>query len=167
MEHNIITYKRIKAKRWVIILFGGFHVWMIFAYIHQWGSRPLPLSGLFIMSIIWIFIYIVIGWRKEVIDDKSVIFRSGLPLYNEIAILKIKDVNVENVSILNVMYWSIGMLYSYNHINMGIKFPEKYSFDFVKQTVIIKLKNGKSYQIAIKDAERVKMEIERQMKYNK
>jgi len=102
-----------------------------------------------------------------IINDKFVIFRSGLPLYNEIEILKIKDVSVVNISILNVMFWSMSILYSYNDIRIGIKLPEKYSFDFVKQTVIIKLKNGKTYQIAIKDAERVKIEIERQMRYNK
>ena len=160
--NNSITYKRIKLKGWVIILFGGFHVWMIFAYIHQWGSRPLPLSGLFIMSAIWIFIYLVIGWRKVVIDDKSVIFWQFLPLYNKIEIVQIKEVSVVNVSIMNVMYWSMGMGMMLNDakMGMGMKFPEQFSFDFVKQTVIIKLKNGKSYQIAIKDAERIREEIE-------
>ena len=167
MEHNIITYKRVKINWWVFILFGGIHVWMMFAYIHQWGNRPIDETGLIIMSIIWIFIYILFGWRKLMICDKFVIFRSGLPLYNEMEIVQIKDVSIANVSILNVMYWNWGMMYSDAGMRMGMKFPDKYSFDLVKQTVIIKLKNGKTYQIAIKDAERVKIEIERQMRYNK
>jgi len=37
------------------------------------------------------------------------------------------------------------------------------SFDFVKQAVSIQLKSGKIYQIAIKDTEKIKEEIEKRM----
>ena len=165
--NNIPTYKRVKINWWIIILFGGTHVLMLLSYIHQWGSRPFSMSELIvmfiIMSIIWIFIYMLLGWRKVMIDDKFVIFRSGFPLYNKIEIAQIKDISIVNVNILNVMYWNWGMMYSDTGMLIGMKFPEKYSFDLVKQTVIVKLKNGKTYQIAIKDAERVRKEIERQM----
>jgi len=145
------------------LFFGGIHIWMIFAYIHQWGNKPVDEVGLILFSIIWIFIYIFIGWRKVVICNKFVMIRVGLPLYNKMEIVQIKDVRVVNVSILNVIYWNMGMYYGDFNTRMNMKFPEKYSFDFVRQTVIIKLANGKYYQIAIKDAERVKSEIERQM----
>jgi len=163
---NRETYKRVKINWWVFIIFGGIHVLMILSYIHQWGNKPLTMAGLIFISIFWIFIYIFLGWRKVMICDKFVIFKQYLPRYNKIEIAQIKDVSVVNVSILNVLYWNMGIFWDmYGDINtyMSMKFPEKYSFDFVKQTVIIKLKSGKTYQIAIKDAERVKKEIESQM----
>ena len=160
--NNIITYKRIKINIWVAIIFGGPHVLMLLSYIHQWGSKPLSTLGLVIMSIVFVFIYIFIGWQKVVIGDKFFIIKQVMPIYNKIETVQIKDVSVANVSILNVLYWNLGMYGDYN-MRISMKFPEKYSFDFVKQTVIIKLKNGKIYQIAIRDAERIKIEIERQM----
>ena len=166
MENNIRTYNRDKSNMWVALIFGGSHVLMLLSYIHQWGTKPLNALGFIIISIFWIFIYIFLGWRKVMICDKFVIFKQYLPRYNKIEIVQIKDVSVLNVSILNVLYWNMGMFGNmYGDINtyMNMKFPEKYSFDFVKQTLIIKLKSGKTYQIAIKDAERIKNEIERQM----
>ena len=163
---NRATYKRIKANWWVIILFGGFHVWIIFAYIiYQRGVNPHNTFGLIIVSIIWIFVYIIFGWRKVIIGDKFIILRAIFPLYNKLAVdfVKIEDVSIANVSIASVMYWSMCTLYLNTGIRKGMIFPEKYPFDFVKQTIIIKLKNGETYQIAIKDAEKIKEEIEKRM----
>ena len=71
MENNQATYKRIIINFiinwWRFIIFIGFfigcHVWMIFAYIYQWGMNPMDIGGLIFMSIIWISIYILIVRR--------------------------------------------------------------------------------------------------------
>jgi len=147
MENNSITYKRVKINWWLILIFAGFYVWMIFTYIHQWGNNPLDKAGLIIMSVIWTFVYIGIGRFKVIIDDNHVVFRSDVWIPVKIPFAKIKSVSVEQVAL---MYF-------------GEKNTERYSFDLVKRAVIIKLKNGKIYQIAIKNAERIKEEIEKRM----
>jgi hypothetical protein len=143
------TYKRVIINWWFIIFFGGIHVWMIFAYIHQWGTKPLDKPMLMYMSIIWFFVYIFIGRFKVIINDNYVIFRSDVWVPVKIPITMIKNVSVKQTPKINV------------HIP-GSCF-DKYSFDFVNQAVAINLKNGRVYQIAIKDAQIVKEDIEKRM----
>ena len=149
MEHNIITYKRVKINWWVFILFGGFHVWMIFAYIHQMGTNPISNGGFIFLTIMWIFIYIFIGRSKVIIDDNQVIFRSDVWIPIKIQIVNIKNVSVKQVSWMNLY--------------IPEKNTEKFYFGFVKQAINIHLKNGKIHQIGIKDAEKIKEEIEKRM----
>ena len=67
---NRATYKRniinFIINWWAFLIFIGFfvgiHVFVIFAYIHQWGN-PLDIGGLIFVSIIWSIIYILIGHR--------------------------------------------------------------------------------------------------------
>ena len=146
MEDRII-YKRVKINWWVFIIFGGIHVRMIFAYIHQLGNE----MGFIILSIIWVFIYICIGRFKVIIDDNYAIFRSDVWIPVKIPIFMIDNVSVKRVPLV-----------------MNEYIPErntiKYVFDyFVPYAVKIKMKSGKIYQIAIKDAEIVKEEIEKRM----
>jgi len=147
MKNNQITYKRVKINWWVFIIFGGIHAWMIFAYIHQWGTNPVDKTEPIIMSIIWVFTYILLGRFKVIIDDNFVIFRSDVWIPVKIPIFMIDKVSVKKVGLM---------------INVQGK-NEKYYFDFVKQAVSIQLKNGKIYQIGIKDAEKIKEEIEKRM----
>ena len=70
MKNNTKTHKQVIinfiTNWWTLLIFAGFfvgvHVWMIFAYIHQWGN-PLDIGGLIFLSIIWSIIYILIGRR--------------------------------------------------------------------------------------------------------
>jgi len=145
--NNQEIYKRVKINWWIIIIFGGFHVWMIFAYIHQWGNNPIDEAGLIIMSIIWFFIYIFLGRFKVIIDNNYAVFRSDLWVPVKIPITAIKNISVIRVGLM---------------VNVPGK-NEKYYFDFVNQAVRIQLKNGMVYQIAIKNAQKIKDEIEKRM----
>ena len=137
-------YKRIKINWWIIILLGGIHIRLIFAYIHQWGNIPIDEAVLFIfMSIIFFFIYIFLGQFMAIIDDNYVVFRSGVWVPVKIPVTAIKNISVIRVAFM---------------VNLTT-----YYFDFVRQAVRIQLKNGIVYQIAIKNAERVKEEIEKRM----
>jgi len=122
--NNQTSYKRVKINWWIIILFGGFHVWMIFAYIHQWGNNPLNKSGFIIMSIIWFFVYIFLGRFEVIIDDNYAVFRSDVWVPVIIPIAMIKNVSIKRFGLM--------------------EFPEnnivKYQFNFVRQAVSIKLK---------------------------
>ena len=147
MKNNHITYKRVKINWWIFILFGGIHVWMIFAYIDQWGSKPIDKQGFIIISIIWIFIYLLLGRFKVIIDDNFAIFRSDIWVPVKIPISIIENVSLKKVSMMG----------------MGIPFRDYY-FDYsASRAVRIRLKSGKTYQIAIKDAEKIKEEIEKRM----
>jgi hypothetical protein len=140
-------YKRVKINWWIILMLVGTYIHMIFGYINQWGNNPIDKAGLIITAIIWIVLLFVL-WRFILtIDDKFVIFRSDLWTPIKIYVSQIKDVIVVNVSL-----WS----------KMTAKF-EKYNFDFVKQAISIQLKNGKTYQNAIKNAQKIKEEIEKRM----
>ena len=144
---NQEIYKRVKINWWIIILLGGFYVWMIFAYIHKWGNSPVDESGLIFLGIIWIAVFIFLGRFKVIIDNNHTVFRSDIWVPVKIPLTAINKITVIRV----------GMM-----INVSGK-NEKYYFDFVNQAVRIQLKNGKIYQIAIKDAEKVKEEIEKRM----
>ena len=147
MTNNQTTYKFVKINWWIVLIFGGSYIWMIFAYIHQWGNNPIDKTGLIIFTVIWIIVLFASGRSKAIIDDKFVTFRTDLWIPIKIPFAKIKSVSIEQV---RLMYF-------------GEKNTERFSFDFVKQAVIIRLKSGKIYQIAIKDPQKIKEEIEKRM----
>ena len=151
MKNNITTYKRVKINWLIFLILGGFHAWLIFAYILQWGNNPIDKTGLIVMSIIWGFTYILIGRFKVIIDDNLVIIKMDWYTFFKIPIAKIKSVNIERLK------WAFlgGVYYGKN--------LERFHFDFVKQTVKIQMKSGKIYQIAIKNAEKIKEEIEKRI----
>ena len=70
----------------------------------------------------------------------------------KIPIEKIENVNIEQDSCFKI-----------EHLYFTEKNTEKYLFDFVKQVIIIHLKNGKVYKIYTKKAEKIKEEIEKRM----
>ena len=142
-----VKYKRVKINWWIILILVGTYVLMIFAYIHQWGNSPIDKAGLIILAIIWIAVCFFCGRFKLIIDDKLVIFRSDIWTPVKIHLQQIKDVSVVKVSLCGKMSAKL----------------ERYYFYYLKRAVNIQLKNGKIYQIAIKDAQIVKEEIEKRM----
>ena len=140
------VYKRTKINWWMVILLGGCIIYMIFGYIYQWGSKPIDKTGFVIISSIFsilLILLIVLGGRfKVIIDDESAVFRSDVWIPVRIPIIQI-----ESVSAAKVGY-----------------FENTYIFDFfAKYSICILLKTGKKYLICIKDAERIKEEIEKRM----
>ena len=158
MKNNRETYKRVKINWWLILLFlgvnGGLCVWMIFAYIHQWGNNPIP-NKTFLTVSVTIFVLativpLIFVWRfKVTIDDKFVIFKVSLAMHIKISIVNIKNVSVKQVS------WT--------NLYISEKNTEKFYFGFVKQAVKIQMINGKTYEIGIRNAEKIKEEIEKRM----
>ena len=146
------TYKRVKINWWVFILFGGLYVLMIFAYIHQWGDKPIDKSGLIHISIIFLFVCLFIGRFKVIINDKYAIFRSDIWIPVKIPISMIEGVSVKKgLPIMDVCI-------------PGISKTMKYQFDFsASHTVKIQKKSGKTYQISIENAQKIKKEIEKRM----
>ena len=148
MDNNYIAYKRVKINWWVFIIFGGIHLSMIFAYIDQLGNNPIEAGFIFI-SIIWIFIYLFLGRFKVIVYDNFAVFRSDIWIPVKIPISMIENVSVKQVPMIEVYIPGSN--------------PVKYQFDFVSQAIVIQLKNDKIYQIAIKEAEIIKKEIEKRM----
>jgi ABC-type uncharacterized transport system permease subunit len=154
------VYKRIKINWWIILILigvlAGALVHMTFSYIHQWGNRPLDKTGFIISGTIMAVVFIgsgLFGGRFIVkIDDKFVIFRTDFYIFCKIPIAQIKNINIERLD----RVWLGGAFFS------G-KYTERIHFDFVRQAVSIQTKNGITYQIAIKDAQKVKEEIEKRM----
>ena len=143
------TYKRVKINWWIIIIMVAPYVPIISAYVYHWDNSPVIKLSLIFHAVILIIILLLGGRFKVIISDNYAVFRSDVWVPVKIPISMIENVSVKQVSILEM-----------NIPGSGLK---KYSFDFVKQAVNINLKNGRVYQIAIKDAERIKEEIEKQM----
>ena len=151
--NNQSIYKG-KIHLWVLFILWGSYVHMIFAYIHQWGNNPVNKTVLIILGVIWISLSVFLPNSRLIltIDDKFfVISGSSYWASVKIHITQIKDVSVGNVS--------IKMYASYN---TGLVYP----FDFTRKTVMIQTKSGKTYQIAIKNAQKIKEEIEKRMIIN-
>ena len=146
MKNNQTIYYG-KIHWWVLLFLWGFYVHMIFAYIHQWGNNPIPKGGLIIFAIIWMMVSILVFSIRFTltIDDEFVKFK----LLNwgsvRIHITQIKDVNVEKMSFFK----------------MHAKLVECY--DFTGQFLKIQTKSGRIYKFAIKNAQKIKEEIEKRM----
>jgi len=151
------TYRRVKIQWWIILIFWGIYAWMIFAYIHQWGNNPIPKIVLIILAVLWLVIsgFIIAGRSTLTVDDKYLIIKIGLETSWEIKlhVKQIKDVSVETVSFRT---------YTKVFSPKGRLYP----FDYTRQTVKIQSKNDKIFQVAIKDAQKVKEEIEKRMLTN-
>ena len=81
-------------------------------------------------------------------DEFVVIFGSSYWDTIKIHVTQIKDVNVGKVSI---------RMYARNYVKLV------YLFDFTRQTVKIQTKSDRVYQIAIKNAQKIKEEIEKRI----
>ena len=145
-------YKRVKIPWWIIIILGGYIVYMIFAYIQQWNFNPVKEIGLIISGIILNVVSIVLFFEMFfgrfilTIDDKFIIITFGSLSGRDIKIhvTQIKDVSIGKVDFRTYL-------------------KSAYQFDFTRQTVIIQTKSDRIYQIAIKNAQKIKEEIEKRM----
>ena len=147
MENNNILYKRVKNHWWIFLLFAGCFVWMIFAYIHQWGNNPPTKASLIIIAIIFVTALMLFHPGRFVftIDNEFVSFKSAYWGRVKIHITQIKDVNVEKMSFFKM-------------------YAKRYEYhDFTGQVLKIQTKSDMVYQIAIKDAEKIKEEIEKRI----
>ena len=139
------VYKRIKVNWWIVIL-------MIFpsvALINEVVVKNNFHSEILPSLVVTFSVLVLLGRFKVIINDDFAIFRSDVWVPIKIPISQIMNVCVNQVALVEV--------------NIPWEYPRKYQFDFVSCAILIELENGKSYQIAIKDAERIKEEIEKRM----
>ena len=69
--NNQETYKRVKINWWIIILFVGIYIHMIY----QWGNNPMDKEGLVFLAIIFIGVLVFLGRFKVIIDSDYAVFR--------------------------------------------------------------------------------------------
>ena len=137
--NNQLIYKG-NIHWWVLLILWGFYARMLYACIYQSGNKV----ALIIFGIIWISITaLLLANRFITIDDEFVEFKYYLDTV-KIHVTKIKDVSV---------------------VKMSFKiFSKNCEYrDFTGKTLKIETKNGRVYQIAIKNAQKIKDEIERRM----
>jgi hypothetical protein len=156
MKDNQTIYIRGKIHWWVLLILWGFYVWAIIAYIHQWGNNPVNEAALTILAIIWIMVSVLLFAERFIltIDEKFIVVKFGSIWNIKIHISQIKDAHV-----LKVNFW----IYFWTYVK---KMPNKgtqYIFDFTRRVVKIQTNSGSVYQIAIKDAQKIKEEIEKRM----
>ena len=141
---NNITYKQVKINWLIIAIFMGCEAYMILSYINQWGNNPINKPGLIILTFILCVFPLIFLWRfKVTIDNKFIIFGSDLWTSCKILLAKIESVSTEQITKETKL--------------------DYYFVFLLNQAIIINLKNGITYRIAIKNAERVKEEIEKRM----
>ena len=140
------AYKRTKVNWWIIILFIGLYIWMIFAYIHQWGNSPVDEAGLVIFAIINIVVILSMGRVKVIIDDQFVVYRSDIWIPVKIPMMQIKSVSLAK-----------------KNFKTGTAKIDSYGLEFTRNVVCILLKNRKAVHLFIKNAEQIKEEIEKRM----
>ena len=142
------TYKRTKVNWWAILLWLGINVWVIFAYIYQWGNHPVGKGSLIISPFLFAILILARAysdgkpvWKVIMeIDDKSFIIKTELYGRFKISIDEIKNIDVEQQAKVHVWGRFLG-----------------------KQVVSIQLKSGKTNKFTIRDAQKVKEEIEMRM----
>ena len=144
--NNQSTYKRTKVNWWIIIPFIGLYIWMIFAYIHQWGNSPVDKAGLVIFALINIAVILCAGRIKVIIDDKFVVYRSDIWIPVRIPIIQIKSVS-----------------FAKKNFKTATAKIDSYGLEFTRNMVCIQLKNRKAVHLFIKNAEIIKEEIEKRM----
>ena len=135
-----------KSHWWLILILWGTYACMIFPNIHKLVNNPIP-KGLVVFTIIWVMFSVLFFFIRFVltIDDEFVKFKSNWRLV-KIHITDIKDVNVKKMG-----FWQ-----------MYLKYSSEYH-DFTGNVFVIQTKNGKNYRFAIKNAQKIKEEIEKRM----
>ena len=154
---NQTIYKHTKISEVVVLVFViyiAIYVFIIFAYIYQWGNNPIPKVGFIIFSVLWIaillFVWLFSGRLKIIIDDNNVIFRSDARAVIKAPIAMVRKVDVKQVSSFEPLYFQ------------GKK-TQNFQFGLSNQSVIIHLKDGKVFRFSIKNAQEIKDEIEKRM----
>jgi hypothetical protein len=152
MKDNQTKYMRGKIHWWIILILWAFYVWAIFAYIHQWGNNPIPKIGLVILGGRWVVMSVGVSAMRHIltIDNKFVFITFGQSWEIKVHITQIKDVSVVKLSFSD-------------YKKMLSPRGTQYLFDFTRQAVKIDTKSGNFYQITIKDAQKIKEEIEKRM----
>ena len=149
--YNKETYRRIKINWWLILILVGMYVGIcIYILFRSIDKTGFVVVATFLVTVI--IVCLCVGGRFIVsIDDNFVIIKTDLCTFLKIPITKIRNVNIERLAraFLGGVYYGKNL--------------ERFHFDFVKQAVSIQMKSGKNYQIAIKNAERIKEEIEKRM----
>ena len=153
--NNQGIYKRIKIE-WLIISFVvGILAFFLFIYIRDGSGQSIDVDIIMFCVLLFIAALIIFNARyKVIIDDYFVTFHMLLsrlmPL--KIPIAKIKSISAKPVT---------GRFTFTPEENL-----ENYQFDFwAPQVVRIQLKNGYKYEITIKNAQKIKEEIEKRIKY--
>jgi len=143
------TYKQVQINWLLTLLLVGFYVVMVFAYIHQWGSRPITMTSLVALAALWVVVFLFAGRFILKIDDEFVIFRSDLWLRCKIPITAIRDIDVKQVARKD---WYVSG-----------KIIENHMCDLTWKAVVIELLNDKIYRITLnfKKAQGIKEEIKK------
>jgi hypothetical protein len=144
------TYKRIKINWWIILPLAGMYIWMIFAYIYQWGDKPIDKDSFIAVTVIWVVILVWIGRFKVIINNNFAIFRSDVWTPVKIPINRIEKVIAKKTPMVTTIPLK--------------KIFRVYYFNYTAQAVFIQLKNGKTYRIYIKNAGEIKEEIEKRIR---
>ena len=151
MKNSQSTYKQIEINWTLIIISGGFQVFLVFAYILQLGNNPIGKIGLIFTFLLWFFVIAFSGRIKVIIDDNFALFRSDVWTHLKIPINLIKSVNIKQFG---------AMVFTGKKI-------KKYQFDYSLNITYIQLNNDKIYQITIKNAQEIKEEIEKRIPITK
>ena len=146
--NNQTIYKQTTINWWAILLWLGINVWMIFAYIYQWGNNPIGKGSLIIFPFLFAILILARAysdgkpiWKVIMeIDDKSFTIKTDLYGRIKISIDEIKNIDIEQQAKVSVWERFLG-----------------------KQVVNIQLKSGKTNKFTIRDAQKVKEEIEKRM----
>ena len=150
--NNQTTYKRTKTNWWMSLPLVVIYVWIIFAYIFQWGNKPIPsVTWLVVFGIFFLSPLLLMWCSQLIISNNHIVFRMGIWNWKKIPITSVRNVSVNKSSFIKM-----------SGSNIRGKATSAY-FDFVEQTIIIFLRNGETYQIAIKNAQEIKDEIEKRM----
>ena len=149
------VYKRVKVQWWGIVLLAGVIILMVLAHIHKWGNNHITsIGGLIVLSIVSIYFFVSVFAERFIltVDDKFVIvtFGAASGWAIKIVVTQIEDVRLEE--------WSFRTCLKALRPR-GTHYP----FDFTRQAIKIETKNGEIYRIAIRNAEKVKEEIEKRM----
>ena len=144
MENNNVIFKRIKINRWTVVVSLVAFFTFLFLYIF---SR----NGIYISMTMPSFVILMELRYILTVDDNFVIFKT---YFNNV--FKISVIDIENIEVkqrpLRIMEFFLG------------KIVRIYTFYFsAKEVVSMQLKNGKTYQLRIKNAHEIKEEIEKRM----
>jgi len=151
MKNNQIIF-RSKIHWWILLFLWGIYVFMIFAYIHQWGNNPTSKTTLVIFGILFSFISVLL----------FVMRRFSLTIDNNFVILKSYSLGTVKIHISQIKDVSVGKMSFSDH-----RFAKQDEcHDLTGQFVKIHVRNDKVYRFAIKNAQKIKEEIEKRMIIN-
>ncbi len=108
MKSKSIKYQETQTANWIISAMLSIIVFLILAYVFQWGDNPIPLSATIPTVLIFVVLLLLFFKLTITIDDTKIVASFGIGLIKKS--IELEALNIQTTEeIKTPWYFGIGM----------------------------------------------------------